>query len=62
MVFGGNTMQQNYLSDAWHFLSLYLFRDCVRARLFCVVWIACTFRSVRVAVVNEAVAFRVWYL
>ena len=50
--FYGNTMQQIYSSDALLLLSVYLFYDCVRAHLFCVVWIACTFRSVCIAFVN----------
>ena len=52
LFFYGNTMQNIYLNDALHFLSVYLFYDCVRAHLFCVVWIACTFRSVCIAFVN----------
>ena len=48
----GNTMQHIYVSDALLFLCVHLFSGCVRARLFCVVWIACAFRSVRVAFVN----------
>ena len=49
----GDTMQHIYLSDALLFICAHLFCDCVRAHLFCVVWIACAFKSVRVALVSD---------
>ena len=49
----GNTMQHIYLSDALLFLCVHLFCDCVRAHLFCVVWIACAFKSVRVVLSGD---------
>ena len=48
----GNTKQHIYVSDALLFLCVHLFCGCVRAHSFCVVWIACAFRSVRVAFVH----------
>ena len=53
LIFYGDTMQHIYLSDALLFLCVHLFCDCVRAHLFCVVWIVCAFKSVRVALVSD---------